>query len=130
METNNLTKEAEAQRLQAALEALRRDAPSPDGMQERLSQLIDGWDNAGSTVHRRSRRLRIRWAAAASAIVVTSATLLYVARPVAPEPTASYDTYTDPEEAAAETQRALTKFSLALNKGLQTIDDATNQKKS
>lgn len=130
METNDLTKEAEAQRLQAALEALRRDAPSPDGMQERLSQLIDGWDNAGSTVHRRSRRLRIRWVAAASAIVVTSATLLYVARPATPEPTASYDTYTDPEEAAAETQRALTKFSLALNKGLQTINDATSQKKS
>jgi hypothetical protein len=39
------------------------------------------------------------------------------------------DTYDNPEDAYAETQRALMKFSKSLNKGLAKVDEATNKDK-
>ena len=36
------------------------------------------------------------------------------------------ETYENVDDAAAETERALTKFSIAINKGLRKIDNTKN----
>ena len=40
-----------------------------------------------------------------------------------------HDTYDNPKDAYAETQRALMKFSKSINKGLAKVDEVTNKKK-
>ena len=40
--------------------------------------------------------------------------------------TEKLDTYDNPEDAYATANKALTKFSVSINKGLKTINNATN----
>jgi hypothetical protein len=93
------------------LDACRPSSKVPEGLEERLKQSID----------RRSRRLRLRWigSIAATALLLFSVgTYLY--RPL-PSP-ALQDTYTSPQEAYAEAQKALLTLANTLNKGIESVE--------
>ncbi len=76
--------------------------------------------------NRRARTVSLRWMAgmaASVAVLLTLGTYLNnresTARPIATD----VETYDNPKDAAGETERALTKFSIAINKGLDKINN-------
>lgn len=95
----------------------------PEGLEQRISRSINLMENK-----RRNARLRIiRWSAAAAASValVVSVSLLSNRQNDVKQYASEQDTYDNPKDAYAETARELTKFSTALNKGLNTVNKAT-----
>ena len=86
------------------------DAAEAKAREQRLSRQIDAWNR----VEKSSSR-------AASILVILSLGVFISERQDRQEMTME-DTYSDPRDAAAETQRALTKFSIALNKGLGKLE--------
>ena len=82
----------------------------PEGLEDRLSQSIDQWG-------KKHRTLRLQWIGS----IAASLLLLFGAGWYLQEPTRK-DTCSTPEEAYAETQRALAMFSTALNKGMKQMD--------
>ena len=86
-------------------------------MEKRMERQIDGWNTVERTTHRRARTISLKWIAgiAASLLLLVSVALVvnyrYERQPK--------DTFDNPEDAAAETQRALLKFSETINKAIQ-----------
>lgn len=106
----------------------------PENLQMRLKRQIDGWNAVEKTAGRQARSIALRWIAgiAASLLLLFSLGLFLNERGKHPS-TANlqnsypipHDTYSDPQDAYAETQKALVKFSQSINKGLKTMDKAT-----
>lgn len=106
------------------------DASVPEGLEGRLNHAIEGWNTVEKTTNRRARTVSLRWITgmAASFLAVLALGTWYNHREESAEQLAGkHETYDNPADAAGETARALTKFSMALNKGLDKIDN-TNTK--
>jgi hypothetical protein len=92
-------------------------------MEKRMERQIDAWNMVERTTDRRARSISLRWIAgvAASLVLLVSLALFfsnhYEEQDVAMEQ--SEDTFDNPEDAAAETQRALLKFSECINKAIE-----------
>lgn len=107
----------------------------PAGLEHRLSQAIDSWQEAGQTAEqkacetpptapRRFRLLTFRRSfsiAASVALLVGVGVMLFNTSARTSTPV---DTYTDPMEAYAETQRVLTIFSNTIDKSMQSLEQA------
>lgn len=70
------------------------------------------------------RRINLRWlgGVAASLLLLVFLGLYFNSRQEEP-PVTMQDTFSDPRDAAAEAQRALTKFSVDLNRGLDKMNE-------
>ena len=92
-------------------------------MEKRMERQIDGWNTIERTTHRRARTVSLKWIAgiAASLLLLVSVALgvnyRYERQHYAQQQ--PKDTFDNPEDAAAETQRALLKFSETINKAIQ-----------
>lgn len=94
----------------------------PQGMEERLEQLIDQWDTAErSSIQAASkhRSLRLRWVASIAASLLLLFGMSWYIHDPAPS---RQDTFTNPEEAYIHAERALVLFSEALNKGIDSME--------
>lgn len=102
------------------------DEETESRLRDRLSRQIDGWNMVEKTSIRVVRRIDLRWLGglAASLLLVLSLGLYFNSRQEE-SPITMQDTFSDPRDAAAETQRALMKFSVDLNKGLNKINEIT-----
>ena len=100
---------------------------APDSLEARLSNDIDGWNMVEKNALRRSRVISLRWIAGVAASLMLLFTLgTYLNnRPSTARPYANNlrETYDNPKDAAGEAERALTKFSVAINKGLNKINN-------
>ena len=96
----------------------------PEQLEKKLSRQIDKWNMVEKTTERRARTLTIRWiAGVAASLLLLFGTILMVRQNQETRAYASYeDTYDNPEDAAAETHRALLKFSETIDKGLEKLD--------
>ena len=98
----------------------------PAGLEKRLSDAIAAWDKEEK--HRKKRQcrnsvIRIRWIngmVAGVAAIFVAGVLLYNPNPAVQ----AQDTCATPKEAYEQTQKALVKFSLCLNKGLDKMSEA------
>jgi hypothetical protein len=111
------------------------DVTTPDGLEDRLSRQIDIWDKVERSAMQRTHTIRLHWIVgiAASFLILLSTGLYlcqrYYESDLAQQQNSIYmseETYDNPKDAYAETQRALTKFSETLNKGLEDVNKATN----
>ena len=90
----------------------------PEGLEDRLSQAIDGWAAEEEVLNRQhhSRIYRLRWIGSiAASVLVVLAISWSVYEPV------RRDTYDTPEEAYAQAHDALMQFARALNKGTEQL---------
>ena len=100
------------------LQAASAEAVVPEGLEDRLSDAIDGWavQEEAEKSRRHGRIYRLRWIGGiAASIVVILAFGWHLYEP------ARRDTFATPEEAYAEAHEALMQFALALDKGTQQI---------
>ena len=91
---------------------------TPEGMEERLGNLIDQWDLSEQKTQKKCRIFHLQWVGsiAASLLLVIGMSLYFH------EPQRK-DTCATPEEAYAHAEKALVMFSEALNKGIRPIQD-------
>ena len=100
-------------------------------LQAKLSRQIDGWNMVEKTSVRSVRRVDLRWIAGIAASLTLLFSFGYFLNNHQQQASvamhdAYHDTYTGPRDAAAEAQKALMKFSVDLNKGLDKVSEATN----
>ena len=99
----------------------------PADLEERLSHAIDSWQESeqkAKTTRRRFKFISLRPAigiAASIAVLFAIGAMLLDNRTQTGEPA---DTFTDPMEAYAETQRVLTLFANTIDKSMQGIETA------
>lgn len=107
---------------------------APEGLENRLKRQIDGWNTVERSASRSSRTVFLRWTVGIAASLLLLFSLgMYLQNRSGQEQmahqnnisTPMQDTYSKPEDAYAETQRALVKFSKSLNKGLKTMEKVT-----
>lgn len=79
---------------------------APNGLEERLSRQIDGWNRVEKTTQRRGRVVLMRWITGVAASLIILFGIAFMA-------------YRHTEQQA---ERALVAFSETLNKGLSLID--------
>ena len=100
--------------------------PIPEGLEERLSAKIDEWDLSSRQTSfyppRGSRRGA--FLLAASFLLVCGIGLYFALAPTTNKGTT--DTYSDPQLACQEAERALNLLSANLNKGLAQYEQAIN----
>ena len=91
---------------------------APEGMEERLGNLIDQWELTEQKTQKKRRIFHLQWigSIAASLLLVIGISLYFH------EPQRK-DTCATPEEAYAHAEKALVMFSEALNKGIRPIQD-------
>ena len=91
---------------------------APEGMEERLGNLIDQWELSEQKTQKKRRIFHLQWigSIAASLLLVIGISLHFH------EPQRK-DTCATPEEAYAHVEKALVMFSEALNKGIRPIQD-------
>ena len=92
-------------------------------MEKRMEERIDEWAASEQTASQNARTIPMRWiiGIAASLLLILSVTIYYQHEYV-PQDYAQHqskDTFDNPEDAAAETQRALLKFSQVINKAIE-----------
>ena len=93
-------------------------------MEQRMGKQIDQWEKVERMTERRSISSTLKWAVgvAASLLLILSISLVvnyqYKQKQYA-QLQMSKDTFDNPEDAAAEAQRALLKFSEAINKAIE-----------
>lgn len=99
----------------------------PEGLEARLSHDIERWNMVEKSISRKARVMSLRWIAGVAASLVMLFTLgIYLNnRPSTARPYVNNlrETYDNPKDAAGETERALTKFSIAINRGLDKINN-------
>lgn len=102
-------------------------ATPPQGMALRMAQEIERWNLLEKHTQRQARTTSMRWIAgvAASMLVLFTLGTYLNNRPTTANPYATNlkETYDNPRDAAGETERALTKFSMSINKGLSKISN-------
>lgn len=103
------------------------DMPAVDGLEQRLSRQIDSWNRVEKTASRRARTVGLRWIAgmAASLLLLFAIGLLVDRQQKQAQYAVQQDTFDDPRDAYAETQKALMKFSESINKGLNKVENVT-----
>lgn len=103
--------------------------PTIDGLEQRLSRQIDGWNRVEKTANRRSRTVGLRWMAgiAASLLLLFTIGLLVDRQQKQAQYAVQQDTFDDPRDAYAETQKALMMFSKSINKGLNKVENVTQE---
>ena len=90
----------------------------PEGIEERLSEAIDGWAAQEETPKQHGRIYQLRWIGGIAACVLMILAFswnLYEPTPM------RKDTCATPEEAYAEVHNALMQFALALDKGTEQL---------
>ena len=104
----------------------------PVHLEKRIEHQIDGWNMVEKTVSRRARTISMRWISgiAASIVLVVSVAVFINSRADQHEYVVQEDTYDNPQDAYAETQRALKFFSSKMNKGLAQISNNRHQNKN
>lgn len=105
------------------------DMPAIDGLEQRLSRQIDGWNRVEKTANRRTRTIVLRWIAgmAASLLLLFAIGLLVDRQQKQAQYAVQQDTFDDPRDAYAETQKALMMFSKSINKGLNKVENVTQE---
>ena len=98
---------------------------APEGMEERLGNLIDQWELSEQKTQKKRRIFHLQWVGsiAASLLLVIGMSLYFH------EPQRK-DTCATPEEAYAHAEKALVMFSEALNKGIRPIQDMEKTNKN
>ncbi len=105
----------------------------PQDIDTRIEQNIDRWNILEKNLQRKARTVSMRRVAA----VAASMLIIFTIGTYMGKRTTAYnnfatnikETYDDPHDAAGETERALTKFSTAINKGLGKIGNIeTNER--
>ena len=101
--------------------------PAIDGLEQRLSRQIDSWNRVEKTANRRARTIGLRWMAgiAASLLLLFAIGLLVDRQQKQAQYAVQQDTFDDPRDAYAETQKALMMFSKSINKGLNKVENVT-----
>lgn len=104
----------------------------PVHFEKRIEHQIDNWNMVEKTVNRRTRTLSLHWISgvAAAIALIFSATVFVNNRTNEQEYTVQKDTYNNPKDAYAQTQRALKLFSAKMNKGLTQMNYKKHQKKN
>lgn len=102
------------------LKALKTDQQLPDGLSRRLEEQIDRWAAADEQLKRKRFSPTRQWIGiAATALLLLGLSGLYLMQtPTIP------DTYSNPKEAAAATEKALLLLSQNLNKGFEQVEKA------
>ena len=95
-----------------------------EGLESKLSGLIDEWDTRERRtmkIKKRTRIIRLQWMGSiAASLLLLFSVGMYLYKPyTSPTP---QDTCASPAEAYAEAQKALLMFSSALNKGVQQVE--------
>lgn len=93
-------------------------------MEKRLERQIDGWNTVERSTNRQARTTTLRWIAGVAASLLLLVSIVLIANNDSSlftqhASTPATDTFDNPEDAAAETQRALLKFSEAINKAIK-----------
>ena len=91
---------------------------TPEGMEERLGNLIDQWELSEQKTQKKRRIFHLQWIGSiAASLLLVIGISLYLHEPQ------RKDTCATPEEAYAHAEKALVMFSEALNKGIRPIQD-------
>ncbi len=103
------------------------DMPAIDGLEQRLSRQIDSWNRVEKATNRHARTISLRWIAgiAASLLLLFAIGLLVDRQQKQAQYAVQQDTFDDPRDAYAETQKALMMFSKSINKGLNKVENVT-----
>ena len=106
----------------AELERAAADLPVPDGLEHRLTALVDGLDKGEKVLGTGRMRPDIRWVlgGAAAAAVAVAAGLSMRTPPLK-------DTYEDPALAYAEVERALELFAAKLQYGTDKLSESCDR---
>lgn len=104
--------------------ASRPEPEVPQGLESKLSALIDEWDTHERRtlkVKKHARIIRLQWigSIAASLLILFSVGTYLYNPSISPTP---QDTCASPEEAYAEAQKALLLFANTLDKGVQQME--------
>lgn len=102
----------------------------PEGLEHRISRQIDSWNMVEKGSFRKARVSGIRWIAdvAACMLILFSAGMM-LHDDGDRQHAQWHDTYDNTEDAYAQTQKALLKMSASINKGLQKMEEVTDNKK-
>ena len=96
----------------------------PDRLESNFSGLIDEWDTherRTTMIKKHTRIIHLQWVGSiAASLLILFSVGMYLYKPYTP-PTPQ-DTCSSPTEAYAEAQKALFKYSSALNKGVQQME--------
>lgn len=101
----------------------------PFDLESKIERQINQWNTIESTARKTARKANLRWI-----IGICASILLLIGVGIFIDKngnsqlsdTEKLDTYDNPEDAYATANKALTKFSVSINKGLKTINNATN----
>lgn len=97
--------------------------PRAEALENSLERQIDAWNKVEKNFSRKARRISLRWmVGAAAGILLLIGIGLYVSQSQDEPQYALTDTYDNPEDAYAETQKALVLFSERLNKGIDRVN--------
>lgn len=89
---------------------------APEGMEERLGNLIDQWELTEQKTQKKRRIFHLQWIGSiAASLLLVIGMSLYLQEPQ------RKDTCSTPEEAYAHAEKALVMFSEALNKGIRPM---------
>ena len=89
---------------------------TPEGMEERLGNLIDQWELSEQQTQKKHRIFHLQWIGSiAASLLLVIGMSLYLQEPQ------RKDTCATPEEAYAHAEKALVMFSEALNKGIRPM---------
>jgi hypothetical protein len=95
-------------------------------MEARLSHAINTWNTVEKSSLRRARTASLRWLAGMAPACCCSSRSGSTQQPTSQRPayaSGNVETYDNPKDAMGETERVLTRFSLAINKGLGKINN-------
>ncbi len=99
----------------------------PEGMETRLNRAIEAWNMVEKSGKRKARNDSMRWMIGMAASLLLLCTLGFYLNnresTAAPYTAGKVETYDNPKDAMSETERVLTKFSLAINKGLDKMNN-------
>ena len=103
------------------------DVPVPEYLERQLSQQIDGWNKIEKLSERKARMFTLRWivGVAAGLLLLFSVGLLVHFQQKEDEIAAQREIVNNPQDAYAETEKALLKFSNTINKGLKQVENET-----
>ena len=91
---------------------------APEGMEERLENLIDQWELSEQKAQKKRRIFHLQWIGSiVASLLLVIGISLYLHEPQ------RKDTCATPEEAYAHAEKALVMFSEALNKGIRPIQN-------
>lgn len=110
----------------AISEGLIQTIEVPSELEQRLNAAVDSWDadehDNRHKVHLSNRSMWMRISGVAASIAILVGTGLVALRPTYSGRHEPSDTYSDPAQAYAVAQQALTIFADALNKGMEQVE--------